>query len=89
MGIGRGRQAVVDRQQRREEAVLLGRALGALDAWITGIRRDQAPTRANTPKVEYDEVRGIWKFSAVARVGDAEVASASLMVAPETGKAAP
>ena len=35
------------------------------------------------------QMRGIWKFSAVARVGDAEVASASLMVAPETGKAAP
>ena len=44
----------------------LGRALGELDAWITGIRRDQAPTRANTPKVEYDVVRGIWKFSPLA-----------------------
>jgi phosphoadenosine phosphosulfate reductase len=44
----------------------LGRALGELDAWITGIRRDQAPTRANTPKVEYDEARGIWKFSPLA-----------------------
>ena len=25
----------------------LGRALGGLDAWITGLRRDQSPTRAN------------------------------------------
>lgn len=44
----------------------LGRALGELDAWITGIRRDQAPTRAATPKAEYDEGRGIWKFSPLA-----------------------
>jgi 3-hydroxyacyl-[acyl-carrier-protein] dehydratase len=36
--------------------------------------------------------KGIWKFSTVALVGDAEVASAEMMVAPETGhktKAAP
>ncbi len=44
----------------------LGRALGALDAWITGLRRDQAPTRANTQKVEYDDNRGIWKISPLA-----------------------
>jgi 3-hydroxyacyl-[acyl-carrier-protein] dehydratase len=29
--------------------------------------------------------KGIWKFSTVALVGDAEVASAEMMVAPETG----
>ncbi len=44
----------------------LGRALGGLDAWITGLRRDQAPTRAGTRKVEYDDGRGIWKFSPLA-----------------------
>lgn len=44
----------------------LGRALGALDAWITGLRRDQAPTRATTPKAEFDEARGLWKFSPLA-----------------------
>ena len=32
------------------------------------------------------QVRGIWKFSAAAYVGDVEAASAELMVAPETGK---
>lgn len=31
-------------------------------------------------------MRGIWKFSAIALVGETEVASAELMVAPETGK---
>jgi len=44
----------------------LGRALSSLDAWITGLRRDQAPTRAGTPKVEFDEARGNWKFSPLA-----------------------
>ena len=33
----------------------LDRALADLDAWITGIRRDQSPTRANAPKVGWDE----------------------------------
>jgi len=30
--------------------------------------------------------KGIWKFSTLALVGDTEVASAEMMVAPETGK---
>jgi 3-hydroxyacyl-[acyl-carrier-protein] dehydratase len=34
------------------------------------------------------QMRGIWKFGAVALVDGNEVASASLMVAPETGKGA-
>src|SRR6476659_11462864 len=33
----------------------LGRALSDLDAWITGLRRDQSPTRAHAPKVGWDE----------------------------------
>ena len=32
----------------------LNRALGELDAWVTGLRRDQAITRKNTPKVLED-----------------------------------
>lgn len=31
-------------------------------------------------------LRGIWKFSSTALVGDVEVANAEMMVAPETGK---
>jgi hypothetical protein len=30
--------------------------------------------------------KGIWKFSTVAHVGDVEVASADMMLAPETSK---
>ncbi|MEK3912579.1 phosphoadenylyl-sulfate reductase [Paenibacillus sp. FSL H7-0331] len=36
------------------------------DAWITGIRRDQAPTRANSKKVEYDTKFGLVKFNPLA-----------------------
>ena len=38
-----------------------------------------------TAKLER-QVRGIWKFSTVAYVGDDEVTSAEMMVAPETNK---
>jgi phosphoadenosine phosphosulfate reductase len=40
--------------------------LDDVDAWFTGIRREQAPTRANTPKLERDERRGIWKLNPLA-----------------------
>ena len=36
----------------------LGRALSELDAWVTGLRREQAVTRSATPEVEYDEGHG-------------------------------
>jgi phosphoadenosine phosphosulfate reductase len=41
----------------------LERALSAVDAWITGIRREQAPTRAAAPKLEQDPKREIWKVN--------------------------
>src|SRR5690606_25287712 len=44
----------------------LTRVLSGYDAWITGIRRDQAPTRANAKKVEYDTKFGLVKFNAIA-----------------------
>jgi phosphoadenosine phosphosulfate reductase len=44
----------------------LERGLRDADAWITGIRREQAPTRAGTPKIEHDERRGIWKLNPLA-----------------------
>jgi len=44
----------------------LERALIGVDAWITGIRREQASTRAVTPKLQRDQRRGIWKVSPLA-----------------------
>ena len=44
----------------------LERALDDVDAWVTGIRREQAPTRAGASKLEHDERRGIWKVNPLA-----------------------
>lgn len=44
----------------------LERALDGAQAWITGIRREQAPTRATAAKLEADELRGMWKVNPLA-----------------------
>jgi phosphoadenosine phosphosulfate reductase len=44
----------------------LEQALQGVEAWVTGIRREQSPTRANAAKLERDEKRGIWKVSPLA-----------------------
>ena len=44
----------------------LDRALNGVDAWITGIRREQSPLRADAPKEEWQESRGIWKYNPLA-----------------------
>ena len=51
----------------------LEEALSGVDAWITGLRREQAPTRANAQHVERDEKRGIWKFNPIADWTDKDV----------------
>jgi phosphoadenosine phosphosulfate reductase len=48
-------------------------ALGDVDAWITGIRREQAPTRAVAPKLEHDDRRGIWKLNPLADWSEKDV----------------
>lgn len=45
----------------------LRRHLGGFQAWITGIRRDQAPTRANSGLIEWDKVFGLVKLNPLAR----------------------
>ncbi len=44
----------------------LERALDGVEAWVTGIRREQASTRADAVKLERDERRGIWKVNPLA-----------------------
>ena len=44
----------------------LNRYLSGYKAWVTGIRREEAPTRANTPVVEYDEKRDMVKLNPIA-----------------------
>jgi phosphoadenosine phosphosulfate reductase len=40
----------------------LERALAGYDAWITGIRREQSPSRQHAQKVEWSERYGVWKI---------------------------
>jgi phosphoadenosine phosphosulfate reductase len=51
----------------------LVRALGGLECWITGIRRDQSPTRADAPKLSWDEKHELWKANPLADWDDARV----------------
>jgi phosphoadenosine phosphosulfate reductase len=44
----------------------LERALSGADAWVTGIRREQAATRANAEFVEWDDKRSMWKYNPLA-----------------------
>ncbi|MBE7413969.1 MAG: phosphoadenylyl-sulfate reductase [Deltaproteobacteria bacterium] len=45
----------------------LAEALSGLKCWITGIRRDQAPTRANAPVVSWDAKFGLVKVNPLVR----------------------
>ena len=44
----------------------LGVALSGLEGWITGVRRDQSPSRADTPKLGWDDRHELWKASPLA-----------------------
>ncbi len=44
----------------------LERSLDGAEGWITGIRREQGPTRAHTEPIERDEQRGLWKYNPLA-----------------------
>jgi phosphoadenosine phosphosulfate reductase len=51
----------------------LSRALEPYDAWAAGLRRDEGPTRANTPVVGYEASRGKVKIAPLAYWTQAEV----------------
>jgi phosphoadenosine phosphosulfate reductase len=52
----------------------LGRAVTTLDGWVTGVRRDQIATRAETPKIGLDpQHQGIWKMAPLADWGTERV----------------
>jgi phosphoadenosine phosphosulfate reductase len=48
-------------------------ALMGAEGWITGIRREQGPTRANTQLIERDERRGLWKYNPLAHWTDKDL----------------
>lgn len=51
----------------------LTRRLKASSAWITGIRREQSPTRANARKLEWDAKFGLVKLNPIANWSEAQV----------------
>jgi phosphoadenosine phosphosulfate reductase len=52
----------------------LERALRGRAAWMTGLRRDEAASRANTPIVSYDQRKGLVKVNPLATWTDLDVA---------------
>ncbi|MDN5834560.1 MAG: phosphoadenylyl-sulfate reductase [Brevibacterium sp.] len=50
----------------RRKVAPLQKSLAGYELWFTGVRRDEAPTRANTPLVTFDEKNGLVKINPVA-----------------------
>jgi phosphoadenosine phosphosulfate reductase len=51
----------------------LERAMRDYDAWAAGLRRDESPTRANTPVVHFEASRGKVKVNPIAKWTQADV----------------
>lgn len=51
----------------------LQRTLAGMDAWITGIRRDQATSRANARPIEWDPAHGVIKLQPLVAFSDQDV----------------
>ncbi|MBM7772544.1 phosphoadenosine phosphosulfate reductase [Actinokineospora baliensis] len=54
------------------KVVPLRQTLSKYSAWVTGVRRVDAPTRANTPIVQWDERNGLVKVNPIAAWSDDE-----------------
>jgi phosphoadenosine phosphosulfate reductase len=48
------------------KVVPLRERLAGYDAWVTGVRREQSPTRADTPEVGWDAKHGLYKVAPLA-----------------------
>ena len=51
----------------------LSRALADVEAWISGVRREQSPSRAGTPKLGWDARHGRWKANPIADWSERDV----------------
>jgi phosphoadenosine phosphosulfate reductase len=58
--------------EARKVIPLRERLVGA-DAWVTGVRRDQAPTRADTEEISWDDKYGLFKIAPLAGWTDRDV----------------
>ncbi len=48
-------------------------SLAVAEGWITGIRREQGPTRAGTELIERDAKRNLWKYNPLAHWTDKDL----------------
>ncbi len=51
----------------------LEEALSAVDAWVSGLRREQSPSRAATAKLHWDKRHGLWKANPLADWSEKDV----------------
>lgn len=51
----------------------LNAAVAGADCWVTGLRREQATTRAEVAELEWDDKRGLWKANPLADWTDDEI----------------
>ncbi|MBV9088861.1 MAG: phosphoadenylyl-sulfate reductase [Mycobacteriaceae bacterium] len=51
----------------------LSKALRGYSAWVTGLRRVEAPTRANSPMISFDEAFGLVKINPLAAWTDEDM----------------
>jgi phosphoadenosine phosphosulfate reductase len=58
---------------RLRKVVPLRERLAGKDAWVTGIRREQSPTRAGTPEVGWDAKHGLYKIAPLAAWSERDV----------------
>ena len=58
---------------RLRKVAPLGKALSGYSAWVTGLRRVEAPTRANAPVVSFDDAFGLVKINPLAAWTDEDV----------------
>jgi phosphoadenosine phosphosulfate reductase len=69
---GKLNQTAPDRCCFLRKVVPLRNTLANYDCWVTGVRRVDAPTRAGTPIVQWDERNGLVKVNPIAAWTDAE-----------------
>ena len=51
----------------------LKEALSQVDAWVSGMRRDQSPSRRQTPKFHWDDKHELWKANPLADWSEKDV----------------
>ena len=51
----------------------LQRSLAGAEAWITGVRRVDGPTRADAPRIAFDPARSVVKVNAIVDWSDEEM----------------